>query len=437
MRRTIARWTKMKTNKQLLAIAIKQLGNDGSKYREYVGASGNYCNMYVYWLFNANGCATLFPLPARKYYRTYCPDSIKWCRANLAQIPLYLAMACDIIYFDWELNGIPNHIGIVEEKVNTSTIKTIEGNTTGKKNGKTVSGIVARKNRSGKYVQGIFRPHFVPEGVKKKKLNIDGDFGYQSIFNLQLALGINATGILTKETVKALQKIAGATQDGAWGNGTSKAVQKMLKKAKKYTGKIDSKFGKNSVIALQKWINDKNYPPKKTKPVANSKTPNADKIAAKMKELAWAYGTPKDKYSYKEGAPKAACKKALKKYGWADDKAEMSDCGNNASAAVRESGVSKSFKALHGTKTPFPKKEEDFNIVLTGKKIPKGFLKTSDIIRYKKQNGNQHAMLYFGDGKVCESSHHNRFFAIVKDEQKYNNSKIAKISTVQVLRAKE
>ena len=127
----------MKTNKQLLAIAIKQLGNDGSKYREYVGASGNYCNMYVYWLFNANGCATLFPLPARNYYRTYCPDSIKWCRANLAQIPIYLAMACDIIYYDWELNGIPNHIGIVEEKVSTFAIKTIEGNTTGKKNGKT------------------------------------------------------------------------------------------------------------------------------------------------------------------------------------------------------------------------------------------------------------------------------------------------------------
>ena len=115
----------------------------------------------------------------------------------------------------------------------------------------------------------------------------------------------------------------------------------------------------------------------------------------------------------------------------------MSDCGNNVSATVREAGVSKSFKALHGTKTPFPKSEKDFNIVIKGRKIKSGELKPADIVRYKKQNGNQHALFYLGDGKVCEASHHNRFFAIVKDEKKYNNSKIAKISTVQVLRVKE
>ncbi len=441
----------MKTNKQLLSIARKQLGNGGSKYRNYGHASGNYCNMFVYWLFNANGCASLFPLPAKKYYRTYCPDSIKWCRANLAEIPPYLAMACDIIYYDWEPNGTPNHIGIVESRISTSKIKTIEGNTTGKKNGKAVSGIVAEKIRNCKYVEAIYRPHFVPSGCKKKKLDTDGAFEYQSIYNLQIALGMKPTGILTKETIKIFQIKVGATQDGAWGRGTSKKAQTMLKKAGFYKGKIDSDFGKNSVIALQKWINNINYQPKKKtpakpKPVAPAKKPtskpatkvtNQQKLLNKMTELAWAYGTPKKKYAYKTGAPKAVCKKALKKYGWADSKSEMSDCGNNVSAAVRESGVSKSFKALHGKKTPFPKSEKDFKTVLQGKKIPNGFLKPADIIRYKKQNGNQHATFFYGNGKVCEASHKSRYFAIVKDEKKYNNTKIAKISTVQVLRAKE
>lgn len=179
---------------------------------------------------------------------------------------------------------------------------------------------------------------------------------------------------------------------------------------------------------------------KKTTSTAAKKAPvkqtSQQKLIAKMKELAWAYGTAKKKYAYKTGAPKAVCKKAMKKYGWADNKAEMSDCGNFVSTVVRESGVDKSFKALHGTKTPFPKTEKKFKIVLKGKKVPKDFLKAGDIIRYKKKNGNQHTQFYFGNGKVCEASHHNRFGAIVKDEKKYNNSKIAKISTVQVLRAK-
>lgn len=198
---------------------------------------------------------------------------------------------------------------------------------------------------------------------------------------------------------------------------------------------------KSTTTAKKTTTSTKTSTAKKTTSTAAKKAPakkvtSQQKLIAKMKELAWAYGTAKKKYAYKTGAPKAVCKKAMKKYGWADNKAEMSDCGNFVSTVVRESGVDKSFKALHGTKTPFPKTEKKFKIVLKGKKVPKDFLKAGDIIRYKKKNGNQHTQFYFGNGKVCEASHHNRFGAIVKDEKKYNNSKIAKISTVQVLRAK-
>ena len=439
----------MKSNKEVLAIARSHLGQGGARFRKYVGlpAGSAWCNAYVDYVANEGGVKTLY-FNGKK--ETYCPHSIKWCKANLAEIPLYLAMPMDIIYFDWDRNGNPNHIGLVREKRSTSSIYTIEGNTNG--------GKVAYKTRPAKYVQGIYRPHYVPSGCKKKKLSCNGNFGYQSIYNLQLALGMKPTGIFTKETVKMLQKKVGASEDGAWGASTSRHLQAMLAKAGCYSGKIDGAFGKNSVIALQKWTNKVNYPPtkkkpseakptpKKTTPVAKPKAEvknkaikktNQQKLLAKMKELAWAYGTAKKKYAYKTGAPKAVCKKALKKYGWADSKAEMSDCGNNVTATVREAGVSKSFKALHGTKTPFPKSEKDFNIVIKGRKVKKGELKPADIVRYKKQNGNQHALFYFGDGKVCEASHHNRYFAIVKDEKKYNNSKIAKISTVQVLRAKE
>lgn len=439
----------MKTNKEVLAIARSHLGQGGARFRKYVGlpAGSAWCNAYVDYVANEGGVKSLY-FNGKK--ETYCPHSIQWCKKNLAEIPLYLALPMDIIYFDWDKNGNPNHIGLVRDKRSTSSIYTIEGNTDG--------GKVANKTRPAKYVQGIYRPHYVPTGCKKKKLSCNGNFGYHSIYNLQIALGMKPTGILTKETVKFLQKKVGASEDGAWGASTSRRIQAMLAKAGFYDGKIDGAFGKNSVIALQKWTNKVNYPPTKKKPSEPKPTPkkttsasktkaevknkaikqtNQQKLLAKMKELAWAYGTAKKKYAYKTGAPKAVCKKAMKKYGWADNKAEMSDCGNFVSTVVRESGVDKSFKALHGTKTPFPKTEKKFNIVLKGKKVPKDFLKPGDIIRYKKKNGNQHTQFYFGNGKVCEASHHNRFGAIVKDEKKYNNSKIAKISTVQVLRAKE
>ena len=439
----------MKTNKQVLAIAQKHLGQGGARFRKFAGlpAGAAWCNAFVDYVANEGGVKALY-FNGKK--ETYCPHSIQWCKKNLAEIPLYLALPMDIIYFDWDRNGNPNHIGLVRAKKGPGAIYTIEGNTNG--------GKVANKTRAGKYVQAVYRPHYVPAKVGKAKLKNDGNFGYYSIYNLQLALGMKPSGILTKETVKFLQKRAGATADGCWGPGTSKKVQKMI------GANADGVFGKTSVIALQKWINNINYPPAKKKPAAAKpaatattskpkptttaakpaakpapvktvKLTNQQKLLKKAKELAWAYGTAKKKYAYKTGAPKAVCKKAMKKYGWADNKGEMSDCGNFISTVVRESGVDKSFKALHGLKDPFPKTEKKFNIVLKGKAIPAGFLKAGDIIRYKKTNGHQHAMMYFGSGKVCEASHYSVFGVIRKDEKKYNTK--SKKKTIQVLRAKE
>lgn len=421
----------MKNNKELLKIAQKYIGQGGARFRKFCGlpAGSAWCNAYVDYIAHEGGDAKLY-FNGKK--ETYCPHSIKWCQANLAQIPLYLAQPMDIIYFDWERNGVPNHIGFVRAKKSTSSIYTIEGNTGNK---------VQQKTRPAKYVQAIFRPHFAPE-VKLKKVTLgDTDkFGFYSVYNLQLALGMKATGILTKETVKYLQRKCGATADGAWGPSTSKHLQTFLKKAGCYNGKIDSDFGPASVKALKKLINKVNHPHKKTTPKptpkpAPVKTTNAQKLIAKGKDLAWAYGTAKSKYDYKTGNPKKTCKLAMKKYGWADSRAELSDCGNFISTVVRESGVDKSFKALHGTKTPFPKSEKKFKIVLKGKTVPSGFLKAGDIVRYKKTNGHQHVLMYFGDGKVCEASHKNFFGVIRKDTKRYNTQ--SKKKTIQVLRAKE
>lgn len=275
----------MMNNTQLLAIAKKQLGNGGSKYRNYVGAGGNYCNMFVYWLYNANGCGSLLSFPKANYGRTYCPSSIKWCRKNLAEIPPYLAMACDIIYFDWEPNGNPNHIGVVDNKISTDRIATIEGNTSGKKNGKAVSGIVAAKTRNTKYTN-VFRPHF--KGTYKKvPLTVDGDCGYQTIGGLQTVVGAGVDTILGINTVKKVQAWAGTKQDGSWGKKTSLAVQSKLAKAGYYSGRLDSEFGEQSVRALQKYINAKLFPITKdgSSTVTKPTTPTKPKATLKSRRI--------------------------------------------------------------------------------------------------------------------------------------------------------
>ena len=230
----------MTTNTELYNIAKKYIGTKGADAKKYCGlpSGAPWCDAYVSFIFYKGGIKSLYCNGAKE---TYCPHSIQICKSKMAQIPPYLAMPMDIIFFDWELNGTPNHIGFVKKRKSTTEIYTHEGNTSG--------GIVAEKTRTAKYVQAIFRPHYPAKYNISKPLAIDGSCGYNTIAMLQLALGIEVTGILDKRTVKALQTAAGATPDGAWAKKTSRAVQRLV------GATVDGDFGINSVKAMQRWIN--------------------------------------------------------------------------------------------------------------------------------------------------------------------------------------
>ena len=420
----------MKTNKEVLSIALRHVGEGGARFRRFCGLPSNaaWCNAFVDYVANEGGVKSLY-FNGKK--ETYCPHSIKWCQSNLAQIPPFLAMPMDIIYFDWEKNGIPNHIGFVRQRNTTSSIYTLEGNTDG--------GKVAKKNRNTKYVQAIFRPHY-KTAVKLAPLAIDGQFDYNDIANLQRALKKLGTytgpveGVLGKNTVKGLQKVAKTTADGAWGANTSKAVQKLI------GVKQDGQFGVESVKALQRWINKQNgaeiKPVEKPTPAVPKKT-KAEKLTETAKELAWSVGTPTKKFAYKTGAPTAKMKTALKRRGY-DSKVEWSDCGYNINAVIY-AALGITTKVLGSTKTSFPK-VSGFEVVYSGKKIIKGVLKSGDIIRYKKKSGSQHVVMYIGENNLAEGGRKIRFFVAKHfpylSKAKFNKANVKK-STLQVLRVKE
>lgn len=245
-------------NKETYNLAKSYLGQGGATFRKFCGlpSGAAWCNAFVSYIFAKSGNAKLY-CGGKK--QTYCPTSIKLCKKDMAMIPMYLAMPMDVIYFDWDKNGVPNHIGFVREKNTTDSIYTIEGNTSNK---------VMNKTRPAKYVCGIFRPHYKAT-FTLKKLTVDGDCGYNTIAGLQKAIGgCTVDGILGLATVKRLQHYLAITEDGQWGKGTSKAVQKLV------GAKQDGDFGPASVKALQTWINKKLY----------SGTPSpAPKPAAKLK----------------------------------------------------------------------------------------------------------------------------------------------------------
>ena len=404
-----------KNNTELLAIAQKHLGQGGATFRKYCGlpSGAAWCNAFVTYIFAEGGDASLY---CNGKKQTYCPTSIKLCAKDMAQIPLYLAMPMDVIYFDWDRNGVPNHIGFVRGKVSTETINTIEGNTNGSK--------VANKTRPAKYVCGIFRPHF-KASYKIGVLTVDGDFGYSSIAMLQTVLGITVDGILGKGTVMALQKRAGCSADGAWGNGTSKAVQKMV------GTKVDGAFGSNSVKALQNWIN-KQYKPESYKPVpapAPAPTPKAyggafpdlvthsgQKIAYTARDLAWAKGTKKATYKYPKGSARQAFKVAInrvypKRSSWSKQCAAGASCDVGAGTIIRFSGYDTTVPRGLQEQIPHFKKSS-----LWTKTGNTKCTKAGDVALHSGKGS--HIWIGLGDGNLAEANHTWKYFEHITTDKR-------------------
>lgn len=364
-----------KNNIELLRFAESFKDKGGSIFRSYcgLGSKDPYCCAYITYLFQKGGDSALF-YAGKKV--VYCPNALSWCRANLAMVPLYMALPSDIIFFDWQPNGIPDHIGLVRERKSCDAIYTIEGNTSG--------GIVDYKTRPAKYVLGVYRPHFPATFDASKKLVIDGLAGYNTIAILQRALGVTVDGILGKGTVRALQKRAGATQDGHWGNGTSRAVQRML------GVKADGLFGPDSIKALQRWCNGKVFP-KQTK---------GQKLGDKANELA--YSSSPSEAKYPSGRPKAAYKAALEKAypnrsSWGKAPKVGASCDVFVGTCVRASGIDADFPRGLAEQWPYLAKSKKFTCALnlTSRNLKASDLKDGDIITYCYSKGGGHILIYY------------------------------------------
>jgi len=392
-------------------------------------------------------------------------------------VPYGKAKKGDIVNYDFNHNGTSDHTGIIY-KVKNGKIYVVEGNTSDGNDSN--GGEVMKRVRVKGNVNLIIRPKYTKEvtanmvvatalaevGTKEKPKNSNNvkyntwyyghevagkDYPWCEVFvcwcfaNVVTKPTGKYTGPIPQptlkkgskgESVKQLQKFLNwynpawnLTVDGKQGNHTDRALRCFQKTEE--IG-VDGVYGKNSYKHANAYKAGSSPDPS---PDPQPKIPpNAQKLISKMQDLAWAYGTPSKKWRYKTGAPKAVCKKAMSKYGY-NTKEKLSDCGNFVTTVVRESGIDKKFKALHGVNKPFPKKEDKFDLVFSGKSIPDGLLKPADMIRYKKKKG-QHAMFYFGDGKVCDAGHYSRFGNIRKDEKRYKRSNV-KTSTIQVFRVKE
>jgi hypothetical protein len=111
----------------LISIAETQLGNVGGEiYWSWYGFAVRepWCACFISWVAEQCGFLEAGILPRF----SSCADGIQWFKnRNQWQEPGYTPAPGDLLFIDWEDDGITNHVGIVEH-ADATTVYTIEGN---------------------------------------------------------------------------------------------------------------------------------------------------------------------------------------------------------------------------------------------------------------------------------------------------------------------
>ena len=146
---------------RLLALARGELGVTESprgsnkvKYNDaYGGGPKAWCCVFLWWLFDQAGAGQLFYGGGKT---AYCPTLLSFYKKQ-GQLVTDGARAGDIVFFDFNGNGTPDHVGLCEGW-DGDRITTIDGNT-GDGN-EANGGAVLRRTRAMAQVCAVARPAY-------------------------------------------------------------------------------------------------------------------------------------------------------------------------------------------------------------------------------------------------------------------------------------
>ena len=174
------------TTQRLIKIAASQIGTtDPTKYWNFAGMSGAWCDMFISWCLKQAGI--------KSDYGSYVPNTLDWYKKNkrFTNTPA----SGELVFYDWNGDKIPDHIGLVESVLGNGKIKTIEGNTSNPNGGG--NGVFEKTRQENSTILG----YGIPETGNSS--NASGNSGVRDWSSLA-TLALKLTGHYSNENLKLL-----------------------------------------------------------------------------------------------------------------------------------------------------------------------------------------------------------------------------------------
>lgn len=221
------------------------------KHGTYYGTSGvPFCAMFASWCLTDDDGASV--IPGGDF--AYVPYGINAARSAGQLVAPSNAAPGDLICFDWDGDGVADHVGLVEANYG-SWVQTIEGNTSsGAAGSQSNGGGVWRRTRDWDSVCAVIRPSYGDAATAS---------GYTDVTALQTAVGATADNIVGPDTTKRIyavvaasswggrqfpfgieyvQFVIGTEADGVWGDASDEAHDRVVGNLQRAVGVDDDEI---------------------------------------------------------------------------------------------------------------------------------------------------------------------------------------------------
>jgi hypothetical protein len=128
--RAKSRAPKTTKRQKLLALAVAQIGVKESPpgsnrvlYSAWYGVVGPWCAMFQSWCAHSVGMAFKYA------YVPYVVADARAAKNGLHVVAFADAIPGDFVCYDWDKDGVADHIGCLEKKLTATSFDAIEGNT--------------------------------------------------------------------------------------------------------------------------------------------------------------------------------------------------------------------------------------------------------------------------------------------------------------------
>lgn len=202
---------------KIISLAIEQLGNDYTTYCKDMGYNYRieWCACFISWLAKKLDITNIIPVDMS------CNSQISKFKDMGVWHTDRNFQSGDIVYYDWDISGDADHVGIIE-KVNGMSLTVIEGN-----NGNYPNDRVRHREISSasSLIFGYARPKYPVTGsANGSDVNI-------SLPTVRKGDSGNAVKILQAFLVAYEYSIGISGIDGDFGSDTESAVRKFQKRS--------------------------------------------------------------------------------------------------------------------------------------------------------------------------------------------------------------